>query len=160
MYKHPKATILCGLLATLNLVPAASAYAEALGKWSYESKPSFCSISTKQNPGSIIMMTTKSGASGIMIVPDVQDEISIGGQYKIVMSINGTDLPERAVEAGEFGGVKVLHIPLKATRLAADMPDGLAFRVKMNGKVIFDMDKSDSRSALEAYVKCSGSLTS
>lgn len=137
---------------------AASANAETMGKWSYDAKGSYCSIGTNQGGAKLIMMTTKSGASGMMVVPADQNSIDANSQYKIVMAIAGTELPEKSVDSGEFGGAKVLHIPIKAARIANDMPDGLTFGVKMNDKVIFYMDQTESHDAFAAFVACSKSF--
>ena len=116
---------------------------------------SFCSIGTKQNGAMLLMVTSSSGANGMMVVPADQSSITVGSEYKIKLSIAGHDLPEKTVNSGLFGGRKVLHIAIKAAKIAADMPDGFSFRVMMNDKVVFDMDNSGSRDAFAAYVACS-----
>lgn len=141
--------------AGVALGSIAPANAETLGKWNYDSPASFCSIGTKQNGAMLLMVTSSSGANGMMVIPADQNSITVGSEYKIKLSIAGHDLPEKTVNSGLFGGHKVLHIAIKAAKIAADMPDGFPFRVVMNDKVVFDMDGSASHEAFAAYVACS-----
>ena len=151
MYRHSiKAIIAFGMISTVT-----SAHAETMGKWSYISADTVCSLTTDQGGAKLIMLTSKSGATGILTMPADQSALVTGHDYKITISIDGTELPESSASAIEFGGAKVLYIAFKAAAFARDMPDGVAFRVKMGGKVVFDMDNSNSHDAFAAYAACS-----
>jgi len=144
------------IIAFGTIATVATAHAEALGKWGYMSTDGVCSLTTTDQGGAkLIMLTSKSGATGILAMPTDQSAFVIGQDYKITISIDGAELPESSASAIEFGGAKVLYIAFKAAAFARDMPDGVAFRVKMGGKVLFDMDKSNSHDAFAAYAACS-----
>lgn len=142
------------LSVCLIATSASGAHAETMGKWNYISADSVCSLTTNQGGAKLIMLITKT-RTGVLAVPADQSTIDIGHDYKVNLTIDGIDLPESSARALEFSGAKVLYMGLKATSLARDMPDGLAFRVKMNSKVVFDMDKSGSHDAFAAFVGCS-----
>ena len=97
----------------------------------------------------------KCGTTGILAMPAEQSAIVTGRDSRITISIDGTELPESSACAIELGGAKVLYIAFKAAKFARNMPDGVAFRVKMGGKVVLDMDKSKSHDAFAAYAACS-----
>lgn len=151
IHRHSITAIIAfGMISTVT-----SAHAETMGKWGYTSTDAVCSLTTDQGGAKLIMLTSKSGATGILAVPADQSALVTGHDYKITISIDGAELPESSASAIEFGGAKVLYIAFKAAAFARDMPDGVAFRVKMGGKVLFDMDKSNSHDAFAAYAACS-----
>jgi len=125
------------------------------GDWVVESNASFCSIGTKQNGALFIMMTTSSGASGLMIKPVDQSLIATGTDYKLKVSINNSADIDTTASAGDFGGVKVLHIRVNGAKIAAGEADGFAFRVKLGDTVVFDKDMHGSHDAFAAFVECS-----
>lgn len=143
------------IIAFGTIATVATAHAEALGKWGFISTDGVCSITTNQGEAKLIMVTGKSGATAMFAMPADQSTLVIGQNYKITMSMDGTELPESSASAMDFAGAKVLFINAKTTAIARGMPDGLAFRIKMGGKVVFDMDKSNSHDAFAAYAACS-----
>ena len=151
IHRHSITAIIAfGMISTV-----ATAHAETLGKWAFISTDVSCSLTTNQGGAKLIMLTGKSAATAMFAVPVDQSTLVIGQDYKIIMSMDGTDLPEISASAMDFAGAKVLFINAKTTAIARGMPDGLALRIKMGGKVVFDMDKSNSHDAFAAYAACS-----
>jgi hypothetical protein len=147
------AAILCSAIAPLQAQTANS-------DWVVTSEKNFCSAGTKQKDGTMfILMTTSSGASGLMIKPADQSLITSGKDYPLKVSINGSSDIETTANAGDFGGVKVLHIKLNGARIAAGEADGFAFRVSLDGKVLFDKDLHGAHNEFAQFVECSNKFT-
>ena len=142
------AVILCSAITPVQ--------ATASGDWVAASDKTYCSLGTKQKDGGMfIMLTTSSGASGLMIKPADQSLIATGADYPLKVNINNSSDIDTTANAGEFGGVKVLHIKLNAARIAAGEADGFAFRVSLNGKVLFDKDLHGAHDEFAQFVECS-----
>jgi hypothetical protein len=151
------AALLASVIALTAITPA---QATTPGDWVASSEKNFCSLGTKQKDGGMfIMMTTSSGASGIMIKPADQSLITSGTDYPIKVSINNSSDHDVTANAGDFGGVKVLHIKLNAAAIAAGEADGFAFRVSLGGTVVFDKDLHGAHDEFAAFVACSKQFT-
>ena len=151
------AAILC--LAAITAIAPLQAQTTT-GDWVVTSEKGFCSAGTKQKDGTMfILMTTSSGASGLMIKPADQSLITTGKAYPLKVSINNTGDADTTANAGDFGGGKVLHIKLNAAAIAAGEADGFAFRVKLNDTVLFDKDLHGSHDAFASFVACSKKFT-
>lgn len=147
--RYAAAVILCMAVAPLQAQTSS-------GDWVVSSEKNFCSAGTKQKDGTMfILMTTSRGASGLMIKPADQSLIATGKEYPLKVSINGSSDIDTNANAGDFGGVKVLHIKLNAARIAAGEADGFAFRVSLDGKILFDKDLHGSHDAFAQFVECS-----
>ena len=148
----------CATAAILCL--AVTAVQAAPGDWVADSGATYCSLGTKQKDGAMfIMMTTSSGASGLMIKPADQSLITTGTAYPLKVNINGSSDIDTTANAGDFGGVKVLHVKLNAAAIAAGEADGFAFRASLNGTVLFDKDLHGARNEFAAFVACSKKFT-
>lgn len=146
------ASAFAALLSIAALPPAQAAPGD---DWVVDSNTSYCSIGTKQDGAFFILMTTSSGASGLMIKPADQSLITAGTDYKLKININGSADIGTTANAGDFGGVKVLHIELNGAKIAAGEPDGFAFRVRLGDTIVFDKDMHGSHDAFAAFVACS-----
>ncbi len=145
----------CAVVLGFVFTAGAPASAETMGMWDYQSAKTFCSIGTAQDGNKFLMMTTKSGASGVMIVPADQSLITVGTDYTLMISLKGSPEFETSGNAGEFGGAKVLYLKIKGNKIAAGEPDGFQFHSSLNGTVIFDKDMRGSTDAFAAFVSCS-----
>ncbi len=148
-------TTACIAVLGFTFAAAAPVGAETLGMWTLDSEPTFCSIGTVQDGNKFLMMTTKSGASGVMIVPADQSLITVGTDYPLKVSLKGSPEFDTSGNAGEFGGFKVIYLKLKGDKIAAGEPDGFQFRASLNDTVIFDKDMRGSHDAFAAFVSCS-----
>jgi hypothetical protein len=143
------------IVAIAALSTAMPAFAATIGDWQVEDASTLCSAGTSQNGASMILMTSKSGANGILIKPADQGAIAVGSGYKLQLSFNGSSDREIAASGMKFGGAKVLIIDMPAVKMAAGEADGFALRVKLGGTVLFDKDMHGARDAFAAYVACS-----
>ncbi len=154
----------CASLAPLT---AASAKANAgdsrsIGAWEFQSGAKYCTIATTGSPGKLIMMSTDSGANGVLVIPDDQSSISPDHNYPVKVNLNtshGSSDFDMTGSAMEFGGSKVLLLQMKAAAIAAGEADGFALRVNMNDKVVFDKDMHGSKDAFAAFVACTKTMT-
>ena len=65
MHRHSITAIIAfGMISTVT-----SAHAETMGKWGYVSTDAVCSLTTDQGGAKLIMLTSKSGATGILAMP-------------------------------------------------------------------------------------------
>ena len=145
------------LLACAALAGATAAKADTppkIGMWNYAEVATFCSIGTTANGSALILMTSKSGASGVMLKPADQSAIVAGTDYPLKVSMNGSADFDITANAGEFGGAKVLFLPIKGNKIAAGEADGFALRASLNGAVLFDKDMHGSHDAFAAFVAC------
>lgn len=144
-------------MASLTAVAAIwPVQARAPGEWVASSENNYCSLGTRQNDGAMfIMLTTRSGASELMIKPADQSLIMAGTNYPLKVNINKSPDIDTIARAGDFGGVTVLHIKVSAARIAAGEADGFAFRVSLNGTVLFDKDLHGARNEFAEFVACS-----
>ena len=140
------------MISTLCLSPL---QAETIGEWSVESASTVCSAGTSKDGASMILITSKGGASGILIKPASQDAISLGTSYKLQISFNGEGDHDLTSSAINFGGAKVLILEIPGAKIAAGEADGFSMRVKMNGMVLFEKDMHGARDAFAAFVACS-----
>ena len=140
------------LISTMGLSPL---HADTIGEWSVESGSTVCSAGTSNNGASMILITSKSGASGILIKPASQDAIELGTSYKLQISLNGEGDRDLTSSAIKFGGAKVLILEIPGAKIAAGEADGFAMRVKMNGTVLFEKDMHGAHDAFAAFVACS-----
>ena len=147
------------LAATASLAAIAPAKATAMGEWDFLSSDKSCSIVTRSDAGLLVMMTTKSGASGMMVAPVDEALISSASSYPLKVKINGMDDIDMTGETGEFGGSKIIYLPIKAAAIAAGEADGFALRVKLNDAVLFDKDMHGSNQAFAAFAACSKAFT-
>ena len=145
--------------AAASLAAFAPAKATDIGEWDFLPGDSSCSIITRAPQGLLVMMTTKSGANGVMVVPVDDSKIQTKGDYPLKVTINAMDETDMTGDEGEFAGSKVLYLPIKALAIAQGEADGFALRVKLNGAVLFDKDMHGSKDAFAAYVRCSKALT-
>lgn len=145
-------TAIGGLTSTMLQAPAR---AETIGDWTVDSASTVCSAGTSQNGASMILITSKSGASGILIKPASQDAIELGTSYKLQISLNGQQDHDLTSSAIKFGGAKVLILELPGAKIAAGEADGFTMRVKMNGAVLFEKDMHGAHDAFAAFVACS-----
>ena len=153
--------------ASLTTLTAASAKAHpvdsrSIGAWEFQSSAKYCTIATTGSPGKLIMMSTDSGANGVLVIPDDQSSISPDHSYPVKINLNtrhGSSDFDMTGSAMNFGGSKVLLIEMKAAAIAAGEPDGFALRVNMNDKVVYDKDMHGSKDAFAAFVGCTTSLT-
>lgn len=152
---HPLARTAAIAFASFAIMAQIPAQAAPDGDWVVDSNANYCTIGTKQNGALFIMMTTSSGASGMMIKPFDQSLITTGTDYKLKVSMNGSDDIETTASAGDFGGVKVLHIGVSGVKIATGEPDGFAFRVTLGKTIIFDKDMRGSHDEFAAFVACS-----
>lgn len=148
------ASAFVGLLAN-----AAPANAETIGNWDFVKGATACSIGIKGSPGKLIMLYTKSGSSGMLVVPDDQSSIAAGQDYPVKISLNGSPDRDMTASAIKFGGANVLLIEIKAAAIAAGEADGFAMRVKLNDSVVFDKDMHGSKDVFAAFVGCTKTLT-
>ena len=149
----------CTIAASVMLTAIAPAMANPIGAWDYQSIANVCSLGTAGNPGKFIMLYTASGASGFLVVPADQTSITADHDYPLKISIDGSADLDTTSSAIKFGGATVLLINIKATKIAADFADGLALRVKLDDKVVFDKDMHGSKDAFAAFVGCTKTLT-
>ena len=147
------------LAAAASLAAIAPAKATAMGEWDFLSSDKSCSIVTRSDAGLLVMMTTKSGASGMMVAPVDEALISSASSYPLKVKINGMDDIDMTGETGEFGGSKIIYLPIKAAAIAAGEADGFALRVKLNDAVLFDKDMHGSNQAFAAFAACSKAFT-
>ena len=147
------------LAAAASLAAVAPAKATAMGEWDFLSSDSACSIVTRSDAGLLVMMTTKIGASGMMVAPVDEALISSASNYPLKIKINGMDDIDMTGETGEFGGSKVIYLGIKAVAIAAGEADGFALRVKLGNSVLFDKDMHGSKQAFAAFAACSKAFT-
>jgi hypothetical protein len=138
--------------STLGL---SSAKAEPMGIWNFESDEDQCSISTSQGEAAFLMMTTKSGRSGVIIKPS--DPSAIDGQrvYELTYSAGDSGNITIKATAGEFKGVNSFYVPINAVLFAEILPDGADFNIWAKEKSIFKKDLRGSSDAFLAFKKCS-----
>ena len=157
----------CGILrytaaamaACASFAALTPASASLIGAWDYEPSAKSCLIGTTGNPGKMIMLYTASGASGVAVIPDDQSSISLGHDYEVKLSINGSADRDATAPAIEFGGAKVLLIAIKTAAIAAGEADGFALRVNMNDKIVYDKGMHGSKDAFAVFVGCTKTLT-
>lgn len=146
-------------LAAFSAIATLATYgpvsAKPIGNWDFQSSGAFCSIGTNQNGGALVMMTTKSGASGMMVIPADQTAIVADHDYPLKISLEGSPDASTTASTGAFGGSKVLYLKINAAGIAADAADGFALRVKLNDAPIFDKNMHGSRDAFAAFIACS-----
>lgn len=144
--------------AGVTVAALGPAAASPIGAWDYQSTAKVCSIGTTGSPGKLIMMSTASGADGVLVVPDDQSLISPDHDYPLKVTLNTSFGPSEFDMAGSaitFGGAKVLVVQIKAGVITAAEPDGFALHIKMNDKVLFDKDMHGSKAAFTAFLNCS-----
>ena len=151
----PRWSWMVAMGALASALPVVPVQAETIGDWQVEAADTLCSAGTSQNGASMILITSKSGASGIMIKPADQGALEIGAAYKLQVSLNGSSDHEMTSNATKFGGVKVLILEIPGAKIAAGEADGFAMRVKMKDAVLFDKDMHGAHDAFAAFVACS-----
>ena len=147
------------LSAAVSLAAVVPAHATDMGAWEFLSNADSCSIVTRSDAGLLVMMTTKSGASGMFVAPIDDTQIKAKGSYQLKVAINAMADIDMEASEGEFGGSKVLYLPIKSTAIAVGEADGFSLRVKLNDKVLFDKDMHGSKQAFAAFVACSKAFT-
>ena len=150
--------VIAGALVSALAVSAVPANATDLGKWQYIPADDGCSIVAALGAYRLFFFTAKGGANAMGLVPDDQSTLVVGQKYKLNLMISGKPLPEMTTEAANFQGMKVYSIPLKAVGVIKDVPHGLALRISVAGKEVFDMDQAGSTEAFAAYLACSAKL--
>lgn len=140
------------IAALVSTMPIA---AETIGDWQVEAASTMCSAGTSANGASMILLTSKSGATGIMVKPADQHAITVGADYPIQLSLNGQAARDLTVPAIRFGGASVLLLPIPGAKIAAGEADGFAMKVTLNGAILFDKDMHGAHAAFASFVACS-----
>lgn len=154
LYRVAFATMIFGS----NLINASPAIADTMGKWTYQFTKDNCSIGTALGASKLLMLTNGDGSSLLLLSPNEQSIITLGQKYKIQLIISGEEPFDNVAEAVQVDGAKVLAIGIRATAFANRAHDGVALRIRMGDKELFDMDKAGSTDAFAAYVACSKKL--
>lgn len=150
--------VLLGIICSASVMSNSAAHAEIIGKWTYQSTKNQCLLGTALGAGKLLMLTNGDGSSLLLLSPIDQSLVTVGQKYKIQLIIGGEQPVELTTDAVQVEGAKALAIGIRATAFADRAHDGVALRIRMGDKELFDMDKAGSSEAFAAYVACSKKL--